>query len=183
MNVMKARFPRRFTLAVTLLFSASIAFASGRSQVKDELFSGAEKFAANAKESTEVNLDSRLLALAGNAGGADKQELMKKLDFVIVRSYEYAKAGDYNFADVEEFTARLNTGGWMHIVKERSGKESTDVCVKSDGDGTVSELVVIAAEPKELTMIHLKGHLNLNDLMKAGASYGVPQGAIPLPKK
>jgi hypothetical protein len=47
-------------------------------------------------------------------------------------------------------------------------------------------LVVIDAEPKELTFVHLKGHLSMKDLMKAGASYGVPQGApgepVPDPK-
>ncbi len=34
---------------------------------------------------------------------------------------------------------------------------------------------MIAAEPKELTFVHLKGHLPLRELMKAGSSYGVPQ--------
>jgi len=170
-----ARFPRRVTVFAALLCFAG---AAGARQVKDDLFNGAEKFAANAKSSTEVNLDKKMLGLAGKfVGSGGDSALMRKMDFVIVRSYEYAKVGDYKMSDVEEFTARLNDGGWSHIVKERSATESTDVCVKSEADGQVSELVVIDAEPKELTFVHLKGHLDVKDLMKAGASYGVPQGA------
>jgi hypothetical protein len=167
---------RRSTTVAALLLCSGVALAAVVDQVKDELFAGAEKFAAHAKESTEVNLDSKLLGLAGKMGDGKTKDLTSKLDFVIVRSYEYAKEGEYKMADVEEFTARLNNGGWSHIVKERSATESTDVCVRTDNEGQVSELVVIDAEPKELTFVHLKGHLNMQDLMKAGQQYGVPQG-------
>jgi Domain of unknown function (DUF4252) len=78
-------------------------------------------------------------------------------------------------ADVEEFRKRLEDGGWSHIVKERSENESTDVCVKTDQNGQFSELVVISAEPRELTFVHLKGHMSMEDLTKMGAHYGVPQ--------
>ncbi len=57
----------------------------------------------------------------------------------------------------------------------REAKESTDVCVKLDESGQFSELVVIAAEPLELTFVHLKGHMSLEELTKAGAKFGVPQ--------
>jgi hypothetical protein len=164
---------RALTLTLVIILGASHALAVEALQEKDELFAGAEKFAAKAKTSSEVNLDSRMLGLASG----DNSGLMKKLDFVIVRSYEYDKAGDYNMADVEPFTKRLESGGWSHLVKERSATESTDVCVRIDRENQISELVVIDAEPKELTFVHLKGHLSMKDLMKAGASYGVPQGA------
>jgi hypothetical protein len=168
---------RALTLTLVIILGASHALAVEALQEKDELFAGAEKFAAKAKTSSEVNLDSRMLGLASGFGGGDNSGLMKKLDFVIVRSYEYDKAGDYNMADVEPFTKRLESGGWSHLVKERSATESTDVCVRIDRENQISELVVIDAEPKELTFVHLKGHLSMKDLMKAGASYGVPQGA------
>lgn len=153
--------------------------AMGALQQKDELFAGADKFSQGAKSTTEVNLDKNMLAMVGKFGdaGDDKSgtELAKKMDFVIVRAYEYAAAGQYNMSDVEEFRKRLEDGGWSHIVKERSATESTDVCVKTDKDGQFSELVVIAAEPTELTFVHLKGHMSMADLTKMGAHYGVPQ--------
>jgi hypothetical protein len=166
------------TVAVFIVATASMQ-AMGALQQKDELFAGADKFAQGAKSSTEVNLDKNMLAMVGKFGdeGEDKSgsDLASKMDFVIVREYEYAKAGQYNMADVEEFRKRLEDGGWSHLVKERSATESTDVCVKIDKDGGFSELVVISAEPTELTFVHLKGHMSMKELSKMGARYGVPQ--------
>jgi hypothetical protein len=152
-------------------------------QVKDELFAGADKFSHGAKSTTEVNLDRKMLGMAAKFAGSDSDDkedkdnaqLVNKLEFVIVRSYEYEKAGQYNMSDVEEFQRRLESGGWSHIVKTRSATDSTDVCVKTDDNGAFSELVVISAEPMELTFVHLKGHMTMDELTKAGAKYGVPQ--------
>lgn len=166
-------------LAAILPLTAG-AKSLGDPQVKDDLFAGAEKFSQGAKSSTEVNLDSRMLGMAAKFGGddlKDANDLVKKLQFVIVRSYEYEKPGQYNMADLAEFQRRLEADGWSHIVKERSVAENTDVCVKLDADGQFSELVVIAAQPLELTFVHLKGHMSLNELTRAGAKYGVPQAS------
>jgi hypothetical protein len=157
-------------------------------QVRDDLFAGADKFSHGAKSTTEVNLDRKMLGMAAKFAGSysddkddkddkDDAKLVNKLEFVIVRSYEYEKPGQYNMADVEEFQKRLESGGWSHIVKARSATESTDVCVKTDDNGAFSELVVISAEPTELTFVHLKGHMTMDELTKAGAKYGVPQAA------
>jgi len=168
----------RAATAVALLF---LAVGSLRAmeplQQKDDLFAGADKFSQGAKSTTEVNLDKNMLGLMGKFGdeGEDKSgsELAKRMDFVIVRSYEYAVEGQYNMADVEQFRKRLQDGGWSHVVKERSERESTDVCVKLGPNGEFSELVVISAEPRELTFVHLKGHMSAEDLMRMSTHYGV----------
>lgn len=175
---------RVIAVAAAFLMVAGNVRALEPLQQKDDLFAGAEKFSQGAKSTTEVNLDKNMLGMVGKFGddGDDKSgtDLAKKMDFVIVRSYEYETAGQYKMSDVEEFRKRLEDGGWSHVVKERSAAESTDVCVKLGPDGQFSELVVIDAEPKELTFVHLKGHMSSNDLMKMGAHYGVPQDT---PKK
>lgn len=154
-------------------------------QVKDDLFAGADKFSHGAKSSTEVNLDRKMLAMAAKFASSDSDsddkddkegaKLAGKLEFVIVRSYEYEKPGQYNMADVEEFQKRLESGGWSHIVKTRGATDNTDVCVKTDENGAFSELVVISAEPTELTFVHLKGHMSMDELTRVGSKYGVPQ--------
>jgi Domain of unknown function (DUF4252) len=175
--------------AVVALFLAATASmqAMGGLQQKDDLFAGTDKFAAGAKSTTEVNLDKNMLAMVGKFvdDGPAKSEagLARKMDFVIVHAFEYESAGQYKMSDVEEFRKRLEDGGWSHIVKERSATESTDVCVKLDKDGQFSELVVITAEPKELTFVHLKGHMSMDDLTKVGAHYGVPQDGSDAKKK
>lgn len=163
-----------FAAAITL--TCVQAFAGAPKQ-KDDLFAGTERFATGAKDSTEVNLDKNMLAAAGSMKGGSKAEMMNKMDFVFVHSYEYAKPGSYDMKDVEAFSKRLEGNGWSHLVKERSAKESTDVCVKMDREGQMTELVVIDAEPLELNFVHLKGHMSMSDMMKVGQQYGVSAGA------
>lgn len=129
-------------------------------QVKDDLFAGTEKFANGASSVTELNMDPNMLAMVSH-GNAD---LAKKMDFVVVHSYEYDKPGMYNANDVEVFRKKLTDGSWscfLHVTDAKSG-EKTDMCVRASGD--TNELVLLAAEPKELTFIHIKGRMPLADL-------------------
>jgi len=44
-------------------------------------------------------------------------------------------------------------------------------------------LVIIAADPKELTIVHIDGPLDLSDLEKIGGDFGVPRvEARPAPR-
>lgn len=140
-------------------------------QVKDDLFDGTEKFAAKAKESNEVNLDKSMLGLAAGKGGA-KGDLARKMDFIVVRSYEFANEGDYKMADVTDYFKKLDATGWKHLVRTKSAKESTDICVKQDAEGAIREMVIISAEPKELSFVHLKGNLSVGDLNRLGGVIG-----------
>lgn len=149
---------------IVLLQGATVLMA------QDALLAGTDEFAKGATETSEVNLDKNMLGLAATQAGKGKgmADLMEKMDFVYVRSYTYAKPGEYKMADVEKITKRLSGGAWSHLVKERSATESTDVCVRTDEEGQLSELVVISAEPTELSFVHLKGHVSLGDLRKLG---------------
>ena len=153
---------------------------------KDDLFAGTDEFAKGAKSVTEVNLDKRLLTMMGSFLGAassssgDDQkaiDLARKMEFVYVRSYEYEKPGQYQAASLEAFRKRLEGPEWSHMVKEHSATEQNDVWVRSDDNGAFSELVVISAEQNELSFVHLKGHMTMQELTQAGAKYGVPQAS------
>jgi hypothetical protein len=160
-------------LALMLLFPA-LAHA----EQPDDVLAGVDKFSQGAKDSSEVTLDKNMLGLAsgmfGNGGNADAKGLTKNMDLVIVRSYTYATPGQYKMEDVEQIRKRLDTGGWSHLVKEHNEKGSTDICVKTDVEGGISEMVIIDAEPKELSFIHLKGHMSAKDLSKMSGSFGGP---------
>lgn len=166
---------RGCVLAVVLGLTSIQALAAPPKQ-KDELFAGTERFAAGSKDTTEVNLDKNMMGLAAGMSGLSAG-MMKKMDFVAVRTYAYAKPGGYKMADVDAFRKRLQGNGWSHLVKERSDSESTDVCVKTDHEGQMIELVVIDAEPLELDFVHLKGHMSMSDMMEVGKQYGAPGGS------
>ncbi len=145
---------------------------------QDDVLAGVDKFSQGAKESNEITLDKSMLGLAGGiiAQKTDSRakELMKKMDSVIVRNYEYAAPGQYKMEDVEQVRKRLDSSGWSHLVKTHTATESTDICVKVDGEGVMSEMVIINAEPLELSFIRLRGHMSLNELSQMSGSFGGP---------
>lgn len=147
-------------------------------QVKDDLFSGTEKFAQGAKSVTEVNLDKNMLSMVGKGKNGD--DMAAKMDFVVVHTYEYDKPGMYRQEDVDVFRKRLTDGNWNCFVHTREKEESTDVCAKSPDHGETNELVVMSAEAKELTFVHLRGRMSLNEMMKEkGGMRGMMAGAPP----
>lgn len=166
-------------LGLSLLFP-TLTYAAGPQQ--DDVLAGVDKFSQGAKESNEVTLDKNMLGLAGGmmAKGNDSKakDLMKKMDSVMVRNYEYAAPGQYKMEDVEQIRKRLDSSGWSHLVKTHSATESTDIAVKSADEGMMSEMVIIDAAPLELNFIHLRGHMSLSDLSQMSGSFGGPTDPI-----
>lgn len=135
-------------------------------QVKDGLFEGTEKFAQGAKEVTEVNMDKNMLGMVpkGDSGVAGR------MDFIVVHSYTYDKPGMYRMEDVDVFRKRLADGSWNCFVHTRDKDGSTDICTRSGDHGDSNEMVIMTAEPLELTFVHLRGRVSVSDLGKMGSS-------------
>ena len=95
-----------------------------------------------------------------------------KLEFIVVHSYTYDKPGMYKMEDLEVFRKRLMDGSWSCSIHTKDKDGTTDICSKIT-DGETSELVVMTAEPKELTFVHMKGHgLSMGDLGSMGGGMG-----------
>jgi hypothetical protein len=133
--------------------------------VKVDLFAGTEKFAQGASESTEINLDPDTMDMVGS--GHKNAELAKKMKFMTIRTYEYDKPGMYKMEDVEAYRKKLEDGTWKCSVRVREKNESTDICSRIGPDHETREMVILTAEPKELTFIHMSGNMSLEDLNKA----------------
>jgi hypothetical protein len=142
-------------------------------QVKDDLFAGTEKFATGASDVTEVNLDPKMLGMLGKGTSAD---LARKMDFFVVHSYTYDKPGMYKSEDLEIFRKRLVDGNWNCFIHTRDKSGSTDICQRTGADNETHEMVIMTAEPTELTFVHLRGKMTLDDLRKMGGKMGV---AVP----
>ena len=142
-------------------------------QVKDDLFAGTEKFAVGASDVSEVNLDRNMLGMVDKG----KDGLAGKMDFIVVHSYTYDKPGMYKLEDVEAYRKKLTDGSWNCFVHTREKDESTDICQRTMPDNETHEMVIMTAEPKELTFVHLRGRMSLSDLGKMGGSMGVGMGS------
>lgn len=140
-----------------------------------------DKLAARATESVDVNLDASMLQLASKFLSKDDADevrvknLVSKLKGVYVRSFEFDKEGQYSLSDVESIRNQLKTPVWSRIVGVKSLKgENSEIYLKKQGD-EIGGLVVIAAEPKELTVVHIEGPINPEDLTALQGHMGIPK--------
>lgn len=148
-----------------------------------------DKLASRATESVDVNLDASMLQLASkflskdDADEARVKNLVSKLKGVYVRSFEFDKEGQYSMSDVESIRSQLKTPTWSRIVGVKSLKgENSEIYLKKQGD-QIGGLVVIAAEPRELTVVHIDGPINPEDLTELQGHMGIPKIGKSKPQK
>jgi len=130
-----------------------------------------KELAARAVDVTEVTLDKNMLGFAArfmtdkDEDEAHARKLISGLQSVYVREYEFDKEGQYSMDDVAKLRAQFETPEWSPIVRERERKsgETTDVMMKMV-NGEPQGIFVLAAEPKELTIVLILGPIRMEDL-------------------
>lgn len=147
----------------------SMSVSSGPPRT-DELFAGSEKFAQGASESTEINLDPDTMGMVGSKN--KNGDLAKKMKTMVIRSYKYDKPGMYKMEDIEVYRKKLEDGSWKCSVRVREKNESTDICSRLAPDHETREMVILTAEPREVTFIHMSGQMSLEELDKASGFHG-----------
>jgi len=181
------------TIAVLFaLFSVSLlptAASAARAQdVKIPL--NIERLAAKATETVNVTVDGSLLQLAGkflSSSDPDQKQvktLISNLKGIYVRSFKFENAGEYSEADVESMRSQLKAPDWSRIVNvtSKKGGDNVDVAYKLD-KGKIAGLVVITAEPKELTIVNIVGPIDLDQLSSLGGQFGIPKVELKGPEK
>lgn len=141
-----------------------------------------DKLADKATEVVDVTLDNAMLQLASrflsdkDPDEARVKRLVAGLKGIYVKSFEFEKTGEYEESDVTALRSQLKGPGWARIVGVRSRKngDNADVFIGSDG-GQVTGLVVIAAEPKQLTVVSIIGSIKPEDLRDLGGNFGIPK--------
>ena len=140
-----------------------------------------DKLAAKASNVTNVTLDGSLLKMAGQQmeekAAKSKSEkkafaadLVHRLKGIYVKSFEFDKPGEYTKADLDSVTRQLESGGWkpiVHVEEKKSG-ETTGIYVMQEGGETVG-MAIVAAEPKELTVVNLVGPIDFSQLGSLGS--------------
>jgi len=143
-------------------------------QVKDDLFGDTDKFAAGASDVTEINLGPKTMGMVGESHGRDG-ELAKKMKIMVVHTYKYDKPGMYKMEDFDAYRRKLESGNWECSVHVRDKSGSTDICSRTSADHVTNEMVIMTAEPRELTFIHMSGNMSLDELQ--GMSGDAARGA------
>lgn len=145
------------TMILQIIVLAGVAVAglgdaqSSQPSVKDDLFSGTEKFAVNATSAEQVDMDSNSLSLVEGKNAAKIRDVILS----IVHRYTYDKPGQYSMDDVNSYRKKLEGPDWHCSIRRWDNKAgtSTDICSKIRPGG-LFEYAVISVKPTQLTFIH-----------------------------
>lgn len=171
--------------AAAVVMGLVLAPLTARAQDAARLkINGLEKLASKASQVVDVNLDAPMLRLASKFIGMDEDEkddvelkqMLQNLKGIYVKSFEFDKEGEYSDADLEAIRSQLRAPAWSRIVAVRSKKEGENAEVYFLGsESNIQGLAIIAADPKELTVVNLVGPIDLDKLSELGGHMGVPQ--------
>lgn len=158
-----------------LLSAGSAAFAQAVKFSPD-----LERLAAKASEVVDVNMDRRMLDFASKfmeaEDDAEAKALIKNLRGIYVKSFEFDKTGEYSPADVEVFRSQVRGPQWSKVVTARSKRDGENVEVYFRLENGVSQgLAIIAAGPKELTLVSIDGPIDPAQLSELGGQFGIPR--------
>lgn len=174
---------RSIILACALSALPALAAAADPGRLRLPDFSALSKLAT---KSVDISLDPALLRLAGgvindNSGtnGAEVNDLIKGLRGIYVRSYTFDRPGEYSEAEVKAVEAQLFAPGWQPIVSTHDLKQGSnvDIYLRRSGDRT-DGLAIIAAAPRELTIVNIVGSIDLAKLAQLQGQFGVPEVGI-----
>ena len=146
---------------------------------------------SKASETTEVNLTEAMLGMAGgflsdsDPKQADVKKLLGGIKGIFVRSFKFEKEGQYSSVDIDGLRNQLKGAGWQSMVDVHSTKEGGDnagVYMRTDGK-KMTGLVVLAFEPKELTVVNISGTIDPSQIQAVSGTLGIPNFSVGFDQK
>ena len=172
-------------IAAIFLTLAASAAASAQDRGRIRLDS-LDQLGPKAVEAVNVEIDSLLINLAGSVlSDGDREEkdvkdLIKGLRGLYVRSYEFKATGQYAESDLAQIRSQLAGPGWSRLMSlKKRGDDFDDAEVYAAREGNrVEGLVILAVDPKEVTVINIVGSIDLDKLQRLADGIRLPRVRI-----
>ena len=167
---MKPKTTISYSLLLLALLAPRVALAQGAKLQLGHL----DKLAQKAEETVDVTVDAAMLKetagfLAGRGSDIVKaQKMLEGITGIYVKSFEFNMPNAYTDSDVEAVRKQLTAPGWSRLVGIREKGELTEIYMWRERD-TNGGLVVISAEPNELTIVNIVGRVDLASLGALGS--------------
>ena len=133
-----------------------------------------------AAESVDVTLDGPMLKFAlaflsdTQADERAAKDMVRNLEGIYVKSFEFDEDNAYDRRIVDRIKSQLGPT-WKKIVTVQSRtKENVDIYTDMRGEN-VAGLVIISAEPRELTVVNIVGPIDLDRLADLEGKFGIPR--------
>jgi hypothetical protein len=162
-------------ILLTLILTTVVALPAAAQRINLD-FPG---LADRAEDVVDVTLDANMLKLAARFLGNDNDEreirhMIEGLAGIYVRSYTFAKDGEYDRGLLDRVKSQLGAT-WKPLVTVRS-KTRENVNIMADMRGErVMGLVILAAEPREFTVVNIVGEIDIDRLSKLEGEFGIPR--------
>jgi hypothetical protein len=133
---------------------------------------------ATADKVVDVSLDAKMMGMIVKMlrkADPDDPDAKKAIEIIAgikeiyVRSYEFDAEGQYSPADVDTIRSQVKGPGWSRLVGVRSKRqgENAEVYMLTENDKVLG-LAIIAANPKELTVVNIVGTVDVERLSDLG---------------
>lgn len=164
---------RKFIISTVLALAIALPAAAQKLNLD---FPG---LADRADDVVDITLDANLLKLAAKfLSGDDADErairqMISGLQGIYVRSYTFSRDGQYDRAIPDRVKSQLGSS-WKPLVTIRSKtKENVNIYADMRGE-KINGLVIIAAEPRELTVVNIVGAIDIDRLASLEGQFGIP---------
>jgi hypothetical protein len=156
----------------------AMAWADGP-QLKLPAFDHLQRVATHA---VNISIGARPLRIAArllddnDPQDAEFQQLLRGLQAIHIRSYEFASDNMYSTADVDAVRKQLSSPGWNPLAQLRGHRddERIDVYVCTTHQ-RVSGLAVVASGRREFTIVNVVGSIEPQKLATLADRFGLPQ--------
>ena len=136
---------------------------------------------SHATETVDISLGALPLKIAGwiagqdsgDAESADVGALLRGLHTLHVRHYEFASDFAYPQAELDAVRAQLAGAGWSQLVQVRDHKndQNVDIYLAVDKE-RITGVAIVASEPREFTIVHAAGSLDLAQVERLRRHFG-----------
>lgn len=141
-----------------------------------------EKLARTAKETTEVTLDGPLLKLTAlflsgkNPDEVQTRKVLEGLEGIYVRNFQFDQDAAYSESDLSDLRAQYRAPEWSRIVGVRvtGSGDNADIFFKVSASGQLGGIAVVAAGPRELTIVSIVGNIDPSQLIDLGGRFHIP---------
>ncbi len=136
---------------------------------------------SKASEATNITLGKEQLQLIrGLSGGlttgqnsADLAALAEKIELVQVKVLEFDKPGMFPLAEMDKLRLQVKGADMLPLISVKEREGFTEVLMRKGPKGNRG-FVILAVEPRELTVVNIVGDLDLASLGKLSGKLGIP---------
>jgi hypothetical protein len=133
-----------------------------------------------ATETVDITVDGDMIRFAErflsdkDPDQAKAKRILRGLNAIYVKQFQFASRGEYSPKDLDSVRAQLQAPGWSRLVQVRGMDENTEVFAKMTAS-EMTGLVVLSAEARELTIVHIDGPIRAEDLASLSGRAGLPR--------